>query len=69
VFDRPMPTVGAPDLHKYVIEDVAEIVGGKWAFESDPVKAARLMIEHIDSKRAALKLQPMMYERVEAAAG
>jgi len=69
VFDRPMPTVGAPDLHKYVIEDVAEIVGGKWAFESDPIKAAHLMIEHIDSKREALKLPPMMYEPVAAAAG
>jgi carbon-monoxide dehydrogenase catalytic subunit len=69
VFDRPMPTVGAPDLHKYLLEDVAEIVGASWGFESDPIKAAHLMIEHIDSKREALKLAPMMYEPVAAAAG
>ena len=28
--------------------------GGKWAFEPDPVKAAQLMIAHIDKKRKAL---------------
>jgi len=28
--------------------------GGKWAFEPDPVKTAKLMIEHIDKKRKAL---------------
>ena len=69
VFDRPMPTVGAPDLHKYLLEDVAEIVGGKWAFESDPIAAAHLMIDHINERREALKLAPMMYEPVAAAAG
>ncbi|MFC1903007.1 hypothetical protein ACFLX4_02960 [Chloroflexota bacterium] len=25
--------------------------GGMWAFEPDPMKAAQLMIEHIDKKR------------------
>jgi carbon-monoxide dehydrogenase catalytic subunit len=28
--------------------------GGMWAFEPDPIKAAHLMIEHIDKKRKAL---------------
>jgi len=36
-------------------------VGGKFAFEPDPVKAAHLMIDHIDKKRAALKLKEVMY--------
>ena len=27
---------------------------GMWAFEMDPVKAAHLMIDHIDKKRKAL---------------
>jgi carbon-monoxide dehydrogenase catalytic subunit len=31
-----------------------EIFKGKWAFEPDPVKAARMMIEHIDKQRKAL---------------
>ncbi len=69
VFDRTMPTLGAPDLHQYILEDVGEIVGGKWAFESDPVAAAHLMIDHINERREALKLGPMMYEPVEVAAG
>ena len=29
-------------------------VGGKWAFERDPIKATHMMIEHIESKRDAL---------------
>ena len=31
-----------------------QVYGGMWAFEPDPVKAAQLMIEHIDKKRKAL---------------
>ncbi len=34
--------------------DMEEMYGGKWAFEPDPLKAAHLMIEHIDKKRKAL---------------
>ena len=29
-------------------------IGGKWAFERDPIKAAGMMIEHIESKRDTL---------------
>jgi len=29
---------------------------GKWGFATDPYEMARLMIEHIDKKRAALGL-------------
>jgi carbon-monoxide dehydrogenase catalytic subunit len=28
--------------------------GAMWAFENDPVKAAHMMIDHIDKKRKAL---------------
>jgi carbon-monoxide dehydrogenase catalytic subunit len=38
------------------------MVGAKFAFEADPIKAAHLMIEHMDKKRKALKLKPMMYQ-------
>ena len=31
-----------------------KIYGGTWAFEPDPIKAAKLMIDHIDKKRKAL---------------
>ena len=36
--------------------------GATWAFEPDPLKAAHLMIDHIDRKRADLGLPPPMYE-------
>jgi len=61
VFGTPYPVYGSKNLTKYVTEDVEAITGGKWAFEPDPLKMAKIMIEHINKKRAALKLQPMMY--------
>jgi hypothetical protein len=36
--------------------------GATWAFERDPIKAAHLMIDHIDRKRADLGLPPPMYD-------
>lgn len=38
----------------HLFNDYKELYKGMWAFEPDPVKAAHLMIEHIDSKRKAL---------------
>jgi len=61
VFGRPQPVLGSPNLTKYITQDFEGIVGGKYAFEVDPIKAAHLMIKHIDKKRAALKLSPAMY--------
>jgi len=61
VFGTPLPIMGSKNMERYVCEDVESLVGGKWAFESDPIKGAHLMIDHIDKKRSALKLKPMMY--------
>jgi carbon-monoxide dehydrogenase catalytic subunit len=61
VIGRPLPVVGAPALHRYLTEEIEQEVGGKWAFEEDPIEAAHLMIRHIDKKRKALKLKPVMY--------
>jgi len=61
VLGQPFPIEGAPELMKFVCGDMEKLYGGKFAFESDPIKAARLMIDHIDAKRAALKLPPPMY--------
>ncbi len=61
IIGRPLPVVGAPALHKYLTEEIEEEVGGKWAFEMDPVEAAHMMLRHIDKKRKALKLKPMIY--------
>ncbi len=57
----PFPIEGSAKLTKYVTEELEQIVGGKFAFEPDPIKAAHLMIEHIDKKREALKLKEVMY--------
>ena len=64
---EPFPVMGAPWVRQYLTEGMEEDVGGKLAFERDPIKAAHLMIDHIDSKRKALGLAEMMYEPVEKA--
>ncbi len=54
VIAEPLPILGAPNLTRYLTDEIENDVGGKWAFERDPIKAAGMMIEHIESKRDAL---------------
>jgi carbon-monoxide dehydrogenase catalytic subunit len=54
VFGTTWPTSGSREFSKHLFQDMEEMYGGKWAFEPDPIKAAHLMIEHIDKKRKAL---------------
>ena len=54
VFGVTWPTLGSEEVTKLLFKDFEDIYGGKWAFEPDPIKAAQLMIEHIDKKRKAL---------------
>ena len=54
VIAEPLPVLGAPNLTRYLTEEIEKDIGGKWAFERDPIKAAGMMIEHIESKRDAL---------------
>jgi len=54
VVAEPLPILGAPNLTRYITDEIEKDVGGKWAFEKDPIKAAHMMIEHIKSKRDAL---------------
>lgn len=61
VLGTELPVAGSKNVMKYLSEDVEKLVGGKWAFESDPIKAAHIMIDHMDKKRKALKLNEMMY--------
>jgi len=60
---HPLPMMGSRNLFEYLTDGIEGDVGGKWAFELDPIEAARKMIRHIDKKRKALKLKPMMYEQ------
>jgi carbon-monoxide dehydrogenase catalytic subunit len=60
-FGTPHPVIGSPNVHRFVTKDVEQITGGRFFFESDPAKAAVEIIEHLDRKRAELKLPPPMY--------
>lgn len=62
VFGTPFHVTGSNNVVKFCTEEVEKITGGKWVFESDPIKAAHIIIEHINKKRQSLKLKPMMYE-------
>jgi len=54
IFGVTWPTLGSDEVTKFLFEDFEAMYGGMWAFEPDPLKAAHLMIEHIDKKRKAL---------------
>jgi len=54
VFGVTWPTAGSKEVTDYLFKDMEELYGGMWDFEPDPVKAAQMMIAHIDKKRAAL---------------
>ncbi|RLE15183.1 carbon monoxide dehydrogenase, partial [Candidatus Aerophobetes bacterium] len=62
VLGTPFPILGSKNVTNFLCNEVEGILGAKFAFESDPIKAAHLMIEHMDKKRKALKLKPLMYQ-------
>ncbi len=63
VFGTPQPVMGAPKVTEFITGEIEDLVGARFDFEPDPIKAAHLMIEHIDKKREALHLAEMMYEQ------
>jgi len=72
VLAEPFPIMGSKTVREYLTEGMEQDFGGKLAFEKDPVKAAHMMIDHINKKRKALGLGEMLYqptERVREAAG
>jgi carbon-monoxide dehydrogenase catalytic subunit len=56
VFGVTWPTLGSDEVTDFLFKDFEKMYGGMWAFEPDPIKAAHLMIAHIDKKRKALGL-------------
>ena len=54
IFGVTWPTTGSKELTEYMFKDFEKMYGGMWGFETDPIKAAHLMIAHIDKKRKAL---------------
>jgi len=49
-----LPVSGSENVSDYLFNGIEKDLGGHWAVESDPVKAANIMIEHIEKKRDAL---------------
>jgi len=65
VLGSPFPILGSREVTELLTKRLEKTVGANFAFESDPIKAARLMIDHINKKREALKLNRVMYEAKE----
>ena len=49
-----MPIFGSENVSDYLLNGIEKDTGGHWAVESDPFKAAEMILEHIESKRDAL---------------
>jgi len=49
-----MPIFGSDNVTDYLFNGIEKDLGGRWAVESDPVKAAELILAQIESKRDAL---------------
>ncbi len=62
VIGQPLPVEGSRPVTELLTKTFEKHFGATWAFEEDPIKAAHLMIDHIDRKRADLGLPPPMYE-------
>ncbi len=49
-----LPIAGSPSVSEYLFRGIEKDLGGRWAIESDPIKAADLILAHLESKRDAL---------------
>ena len=49
-----LPVSGSQNVSDYLFDGIEKDLGGRWAVESDPVKAAEMILERIESKRDAL---------------
>jgi carbon-monoxide dehydrogenase catalytic subunit len=62
VIGQPLPVTGSKVVVDALTKDFEKVFGATWAFEEDPIKAAHMMIDCIDRKRAELGLPGPMYE-------
>ncbi|MCL2149541.1 MAG: anaerobic carbon-monoxide dehydrogenase catalytic subunit [Dehalococcoidia bacterium] len=56
VFGVSWPTTGSRLVTEHLFKGYEKLYGGSWAFESNPVKMAELMLARIEAKRQALGL-------------
>ncbi len=62
VIGQPLPVEGSRVVVDFLTRKMRDFFGATWSFQPDPIKAAHLMIDHLDRKRAELGLPPPMYE-------
>ena len=62
VIGQSLPVEGSQYVVDLLTRDFEKSFGATWAFEPDPIKAAHLMIDRIDRKRAELGLPPPLYD-------
>jgi len=62
VIGQALPVEGSEAVTEMLTEGFEKHFGASWDFEPDPIKAAHIMIDHIDRKRADLGLPLPMYE-------
>jgi carbon-monoxide dehydrogenase catalytic subunit len=58
------PYQGSEKVKNYLLEGIEQDFGGRWALESDPVKAAEMMLKHIESKRDALGINQVQERKL-----
>ena len=59
----PSPRVaGSRVVRKYLEKDIERETGGRFLFTNDIEEAARGIVAHLDTKRKALNLAPMLYQ-------
>ena len=61
-FLPPPRVAGSRVVRKYLEEDIERETGGRFLFTNDIEEAARGIVAHLDSKRKALNLAPMLYQ-------
>lgn len=61
VLNPSLPVLGSKLVSEFIYDQIKNLFGANFAYESNPVKSALMMIEHINKKRDELKLKPMMY--------
>jgi carbon-monoxide dehydrogenase catalytic subunit len=59
----PFAILGSKNVTDYLTKDIESLLNGHFAFSQDPQEMAKMMIEHIDKKRKALNLKPVIYEK------
>jgi len=57
VFGHTFPIIEGTRFEKHLFEELEAKDFGKWGFADNPYDMARLMIAHIEKKRAALGIQ------------